>query len=217
MKKISDFPQGTDKIFVLGSGYSLDDYENLEMLLKPYTVIACNGAISIFTDKIEYWLITDEMAYEAGYSPKKTLAKNIILANNEMERHEKDNVFCLPRRYENRTWDFSLCNFDGKLICGTDCVHVAANFAYCLGAETIYLLGVDLRWQGNKKHNNDTNKMNVEKSVKIPGEDTDIDLKNSFAGWQNIIKQNVDVKFINCSKTGRLAEIMPTMDLRKCI
>jgi len=227
MKKTSDFQQGTEKIFVLGAGYSLGEHENLPELLKSYTVIACNSAISIFNDgdKLDYYLITDQLVTKGNFFQKKHIAKNIILANDAMYNDEKDNMYCVRRRYDNRTYDFSVSDTDGKLICGMDCVHVAANFAYCLGAKIIYLLGVDLRWNGDKKYcvknendllvngNMDCYKHDKENKKN----DSDPSLEMSYGGWKNIIRQNMDINFINCSKTGRLKDIIPTMDLKDVI
>lgn len=235
--------------YVLGSGPSLSKY-NLEKVSESGIIFSCNGSV-VLPKNPDYFVFTDgAIPYYNFYDEAVNKSKNVIFAGRGIDYkfyneningyNEKikftANKHLVDRRYHPNGIPFihnndkNSANFDfvdGKLIDGSDVCMVVAHLAYICGCNPIYLLGVDLIWNGyeryfqkfdetlkQRKESPYSYEDNIEYFKKLDNGSSG-GLKNSFNSWQKIIKENNNLPIINTNPEGLLSSLMKTEELKK--
>src|ERR1035437_4541467 len=136
------------RIWVCGGGGSLLTVIP-EKIPKQDIVICCNVATKHF-ENFDYAVFTDSSVnyYDYYLNLNKKNCKIIIFNEKGITVKVKDETYYIEKE--------QTCKFDktsNKSILGRDCVHIAVNLAWMMGAKEIILAGVDLKYiNENKKY-----------------------------------------------------------------
>jgi len=234
--------------FVFGSGPSLKDI-NINSLYNKGVIISCNSSI-VELDYADFFIFTDgAVPFYNFYNDAIKKSKNIIFAGRGIDYkyyynningygeaiEHNNNKYLIDRRYDNRGRGFlnndsdNAANFDffdGKLIDGTDVCHVASHLSHILGCNPTYIIGVDLKWDGNERYfrsfsddsilqrNNSPYRYMDNKSY-FGDNNRDIFLNMSYNSWIKITRENKNLNIKCASKKSRLNDFFDYVDINK--
>jgi hypothetical protein len=232
--------------FVLGAAPSLKECD-ISKLYSNGIIISCNSSI-VELNYADYFIFADEaVVYFNFYEKVSNISKNVIFAgrgidykffhndiNGYNEKIEfKGKKYLIDRRYDNfgrpfinnntkGAADFNLR--DGKIVDGSDVCHGAANFAYILGCDPIYMIGVDLQWDKDERYfrsfdddsimqrSNSPRKYMDNKSYFKPN-NVDTALETSYNCWKKICNENSKLNIKCTSEKSRLKELFEYVDI----
>lgn len=211
------------RALVLGSGYSLDNFD-FNRVSEKDVIFACNHAVTAIKH-CDYFCLTDGAVSEANFFEYGTNITNKIAFLGEgyfksptvikMFDKIKDKSYFFKRRHED-PGNFNFDLNDDLLIVGHDVVHVAANLAHVTGCSPIVFIGVDLNYLDGKKYCTPKEFKEEIKwsptqgyggnwfiSNESSGKD-DPSLNNSFETWKIIKHINKNIVFLNANPLGKL-------------
>jgi len=211
------------RAFVVGAGYSLNDFDTSKITDKDI-VLAVNHGCTVLKH-CHYFCFTDGSIPYANFFKHATNISDKIMCCANLTLYEhlvkvnmyeliKDKTYFLNRRYttsNNLNFNF----WDGLLIDGNDVSHVVSHLAHVLGCNPIILVGIDLNYRTGVKYCTGTifkEKVIWPKEAPIiysslPDGRDDINLNMSYNLWCQIKNQNPQVKFININPNSRLTTL----------
>ncbi len=201
------------RIWVCGSGGSLLDVITSQ-LPKEDIIICCNVATKHFDD-FNYGVFTDgSVNYYDYFTDLKNKNCKIILFNKECDIIKED-TFYIEKEHV-----FKFNKESNKSIFGADCIHLAVNLAWMMGAKEIILAGVDLKYISEEKKYAypcipssvippGLLEMNKYSDVGGQGKQTGQSMFDGFLGlslnyWNKLKEANPNLPIIDISVTGNL-------------